>query len=156
MSEALIFASTNPQYDDRLFIELQVQYMKIPSSEHGENVVYRNCFWHSEQFLYTTCSPHILQTEELLTKIYLYKDEKVLDYLSSSCALLLHRNNLAGPSTTFASPLQFRIKACSPWWIVLNLQQQHILNQYEISWAKWITKRFKRSLICCRICWHCT
>ena len=25
LSEALIFASTNPQYDDRLFIELQVQ-----------------------------------------------------------------------------------------------------------------------------------
>ena len=40
LSEALIFASTNPQYDDRLFIELQVQYMKIPSSEH---VVYINC-----------------------------------------------------------------------------------------------------------------
>ena len=31
MSEALIFASSNPQYDDRLFIELQVQYMKNPS-----------------------------------------------------------------------------------------------------------------------------
>ena len=45
LSEALIFASTNPQYDDRLFIELQVQYMKIPSSEHWENMlVYRNCF----------------------------------------------------------------------------------------------------------------
>ena len=29
LSEALIFASTNPQYDNRLFIELQVQYMKI-------------------------------------------------------------------------------------------------------------------------------
>ena len=41
---ALIFASTNPQYDDRLFIELQVQYMKIPSSTWGEHVVYRNCF----------------------------------------------------------------------------------------------------------------
>ena len=27
MSEALIFASTYPQYDDRLFIELQVQYV---------------------------------------------------------------------------------------------------------------------------------
>jgi hypothetical protein len=27
LSEALIFASTNPQYDDRLFIELQVQYI---------------------------------------------------------------------------------------------------------------------------------
>ena len=35
MSEALIFASTNPQYDDRLFIELQVQYLKIPSSYLG-------------------------------------------------------------------------------------------------------------------------
>ena len=31
LSEALIFALTSPQYDDRLFIELQVQYMKIPS-----------------------------------------------------------------------------------------------------------------------------
>ena len=41
LSEALILASTNPQYDDRLFIELQVQYMKIPSSKH---VVYTNCF----------------------------------------------------------------------------------------------------------------
>ena len=38
MSEALILASTNPQYDDRLFIELQVQYMKTASSEHGENM----------------------------------------------------------------------------------------------------------------------
>ena len=39
LSEAIIFASTNPQYDDRLFIELQVQYMQIPSSEHGENML---------------------------------------------------------------------------------------------------------------------
>ena len=35
LSEAFIFASTNPQYDNRLFIELQVQYMKIPSSNLG-------------------------------------------------------------------------------------------------------------------------
>ena len=34
--------------------------------------MYRNCFRHSEQFLYTTCSPHVLQKEELLIKIYLY------------------------------------------------------------------------------------
>ena len=33
-SEALILASTNPQYDDRLLIELRVQYMKIASSEY--------------------------------------------------------------------------------------------------------------------------
>ena len=38
-SEALILASTNPQHDKRLFIELQVQYMRIASSEH---VVYIN------------------------------------------------------------------------------------------------------------------
>ena len=38
-SEALIFASTNPQYDKRLFIELHVQYMKIARSEHGENML---------------------------------------------------------------------------------------------------------------------
>jgi hypothetical protein len=39
LSEALILASTNPQYDDRLFIELRVQYMKIPRSEHVENML---------------------------------------------------------------------------------------------------------------------
>ena len=37
-SELLILASTNPQYDKRLSIELPVQYMKIPSSEHGVNM----------------------------------------------------------------------------------------------------------------------
>ena len=37
----------------------------------GEHAVHRNCFWHSEQFLYTTWSPHVLQ-KEVLTKIYLY------------------------------------------------------------------------------------
>ena len=36
LSEALIFASTKPQYDDRLFIDLPVQYIKIPNLEHGE------------------------------------------------------------------------------------------------------------------------
>ena len=39
-SEALILASTNPQYDN-MFIDLPVQYMKTASSEH---VVYKNCF----------------------------------------------------------------------------------------------------------------
>ena len=72
LSEALIFASTNPQYDNWLFIELQVQYMNIPNSNLGRTCCVHNCFWHSEQFLYITCSPHVLQKEELLTKIYLY------------------------------------------------------------------------------------
>ena len=40
MSEALIFASTNPQYDDRLFIELQVQYVHENSKfKPGENIL---------------------------------------------------------------------------------------------------------------------
>ena len=34
-SEALILASIHPQYDKRLFITLEVQHMKIASSEHG-------------------------------------------------------------------------------------------------------------------------
>ena len=37
LSEALIFPSTNPQYHNRLFIELQAQTW-------GEHVVYRNYF----------------------------------------------------------------------------------------------------------------
>ena len=41
-SEALILSSTNPKYDDGLFTELWVQYMKTMSSEL---VVYRNWFW---------------------------------------------------------------------------------------------------------------
>ena len=44
LSEALIFASTNPQYDKRLFIELQVQYMKIPSSNLGRTYYIQKLF----------------------------------------------------------------------------------------------------------------
>ena len=51
MSEALIFASTNPQYDD-IFNELQVQYIKVASSEHAKNMLWTCCvhklFWMSE------------------------------------------------------------------------------------------------------------
>ena len=37
--EALNLVSTNPQYDKRLFIELRIQYMKITTSEHVENML---------------------------------------------------------------------------------------------------------------------
>ena len=50
---------------------------KFQAQTWGEHFVYRNCFWHSEQFLYTTCSPHVLQKEELLTNIYLYLPSKL-------------------------------------------------------------------------------
>ena len=39
VSEALILESGNPQYDDRLFIDLQVLYKKNTNSEH---VVYKH------------------------------------------------------------------------------------------------------------------
>ena len=44
LSEALNFSPTNPQYDDRLFIELQVQYMKIPSSNLGRTCCVQKLF----------------------------------------------------------------------------------------------------------------
>ena len=56
-SEALILASTNPQYEKRLFIDLPFQYMKTASSEH---VVYINCsefqYKNKKQIMNTTCS----------------------------------------------------------------------------------------------------
>ena len=41
-SEALILASTNPEYDKRLFIELPVQHKNTTSAEHGKNM-FRTC-----------------------------------------------------------------------------------------------------------------
>ena len=65
----LFFASTNPQYDNRKFIELQVQYMKIPSSNLGRIfcvqkllLTFRTIFVHN---MFSQCSAK----KELLTKI---------------------------------------------------------------------------------------
>ena len=78
-SEALILASTNPQFDDRLFVELQVQYIH-------EHCKLRTCcvhklflFWHSEQFMYTTCSEHA---------IFMYWTSNSMNNLSSYCGLV--------------------------------------------------------------------
>ena len=53
LSEALIFASTNPQYDNRLFIVHENCKLRIPA-EHVHKLLF--LFGHSEQFWYTTCS----------------------------------------------------------------------------------------------------
>ena len=78
-SEALILESVNPQYDDRLFIDSWLQYKKNTSWEH---VVYKNCFlflfWHSKQFLYTTCSELVF---------FLYWSWESMNNLSSYCGL---------------------------------------------------------------------
>ena len=44
LSDALIFSSIKPQYDNRLFIKLQVQYMKIPSSNLGRTYCVQKLF----------------------------------------------------------------------------------------------------------------
>ena len=62
-------------------LNCEINTWKFQAQTCGEHVVYRNCFWLSEQFLYATCSPHVLQKEELLTKIYLYSS--VNDFGSS-------------------------------------------------------------------------
>ena len=60
LSEAPFFPSTNPQYDNRLFIELQVQCMKIPSSNLGRTccvqklfLTFRTIFVHN---MFSPCS----------------------------------------------------------------------------------------------------
>ena len=57
---------------------------KFQAQTWGEHVVYRNYFCHSEQFLYTTCSTHVLQKEELLTKIYLYQGKYNFSHISQN------------------------------------------------------------------------
>ena len=57
LSEALIFASTDPQYDDILFIELKVQDMKISNSEHGENML---CIEIDFDIQNNLCTQHVL------------------------------------------------------------------------------------------------
>ena len=56
-----ILASTKQQYGDRLFIELQVQYMKTTSSEHWEDmlctqIVFCFCF----DIQNNSCTQHVL------------------------------------------------------------------------------------------------
>ena len=62
-SEARIFASINPQYDNRLFMELPVQYMKTTSAEHGQNMFF-------------PCSAHVLRLlfscAELVTQLTIF------------------------------------------------------------------------------------
>ena len=68
LSETLIFAATNPQYDNRLFIELQVQYITITSSNMGRTCCVQKLFMTFRTILYTTGSPHILQKEKTSVK----------------------------------------------------------------------------------------
>ena len=67
----------------------------------GEHVVYKNCSEWWKQFLYTTCCPHFLQKEELLTMIYLYQSRFVV-----SRNITKSLNNVWNPYLDFASLAQ--------------------------------------------------
>ena len=51
-----------------------------------EYIVYRNCFWHSEQFLYTTCSAKRKASDKDLP--ILESNLRVLTYIIATVALL--------------------------------------------------------------------
>ena len=61
---------TRPQYDGRLSIELQVQYMKIPRSEHGEHMLCPEIVFDIQNnFCTQNVLPMFCKKEGLLTKI---------------------------------------------------------------------------------------
>ena len=96
LSEALIFASTNPQYDDTLFIEL-LQYMKIPSSNLGRTccvqilcLTFRTFFVHN---MFSPCSAKRrasdkdLPVQDPRLMVYL---RKIYGIVSNSDVFLIH------------------------------------------------------------------
>ena len=92
---------------------------KFQAQTWGEHVVYRNCFWHSEQFLYTTCSPHVLQKEELLTKICLHKQLLLKCYKAGSTQTLeINRNKMLWKDETKG----FLNIICYPSLLCLSVQ----------------------------------
>ena len=60
LSGVLIFASTNPQYAKRLSIELPVQYMKISSLEHEENMLCKQIVCFCFDIQNNLCAQHVL------------------------------------------------------------------------------------------------
>jgi hypothetical protein len=52
---------------------IEVQYMKIPSSNMGRTCCVQKLFLTFRTIFVQTSSPHVLQKEELLTKIYMYR-----------------------------------------------------------------------------------
>ena len=95
MSEALIFASINPQYDDRLFIDLRVQYMKIASSEH---VVYIDC--------------SDVKTKQITNCVHsMYWTRKSMNNLSSYCGLVDARLSASEKDLPVKSPIPLSTEA---------------------------------------------
>ena len=121
--------------------------------------MYRNCFRHSEQFFYTTCSPHVLQKEEILKKIYLYFDlepseqnfvnikEDPLDqsvqfrYYNPLLTLIGGQNNstLQGSTRTPASSFETGMKSAKPTPITSaqnSTQSSRTMSSFDVKSGK--------------------
>ena len=88
LSEALIFPSTNPQYEDRLFIELQVQYMEIPSSNLGRTcckqklfLTFRTIFVHN---MFSPCSAKRRASDKDVPVPYLFYYFLLSDFFATN------------------------------------------------------------------------
>ena len=88
LSEALIFAATIPQYENRLFIELQVHYTKIPSSNLGRKCcvqklfpTFRTIFVH---IMFSPCSDKDLPVQRLKNM----EHRPFKDFMASLVALI--------------------------------------------------------------------
>ena len=111
LSEALIFASTNPQYDNRLFIVHENCKLRIPA----EHVVYTNCcFCFVLTFRTILVHNMFCRCCELLKKIYLY----------TSCS------SLTPPSLKGLSPTHWLIISAS-----LNRHPNWSAQRFKISLA---------------------
>ena len=53
LSEVLFYSSINPEYDNRLFNDLRVQYKKIPRAEHVKNMLFTQIVLNAKNI--TTC-----------------------------------------------------------------------------------------------------
>ena len=88
----LILASTNPQYDKILSIELPVQHMKIPSSEHGENTG-RTCYVHKLVFV-ATSALSLVCNSDILWFLGLEKEDDSRSCLANLSYLKLKKTTL--------------------------------------------------------------
>ena len=111
LSEAFIFASTNPQYAEIWFIELQVQYVKIPSSNLGRTgcvqklfLTFRTIFVHN---MFSPCSVKrrasdkdlpVQKTQRIILPSQISESVKVVEATGSShLPLPAHLSHLAQP-----------------------------------------------------------
>ena len=97
LSEALIFASTNQQYDDRLFIVHENCKLRIPA----EHFVYTNCCFCFVLTNRTILVPNMFcRCCQLLKKIYLYHIHSSLYCVNMTVDLILKNDNQGPPNVT--------------------------------------------------------